>query len=44
MNRVFLKYEILIKAFNNDLNLFFNYLYSNEIIYSYIKYEIWGKF
>ena len=44
MNHVLLKYEILIKAFNNDLNLFFNYLYKNEILYSYIKYEIWGKF
>ncbi len=41
---IFLRYEIIIKAFNNDLNEFFNYLYKNEIIYSYIKYEIWGKF
>ena len=41
---IFLRYEIIIKAFNNDLNLFFDYLYKNNILYSYIKYEIWGKF
>ena len=41
---IFLRYEIIIKAFNNDLNLFFDYLNKNNILYSYIKYEIWGKF
>ena len=41
---IFLRYEIIIKAFNNDLNEFFDYLDKNNILYSYIKYEIWGKF
>ena len=41
---IFLRYEIIIKAFNNDLNDFFDYLDKNNILYSYIKYEIWGKF